>query len=161
MHKDEVIKDLKRDYKLCVTCEMFNGWVDDHGNIHDPGCLEYHNCDCNATDDLATVLFKADYRKVTDDEVVIKKSEYEALLLEQKRLKEMVDRIPCGYVQKEEAEYWKSRCKEIGDVASNETARDILQELAIYAEEDDNGQVTVDWYHLETLAERYEFYLER
>lgn len=34
-----------------------------------------------------------------DDDVVLTKEEYEALLLEQKRLKEMVDRIPCGYVK--------------------------------------------------------------
>lgn len=68
---------------------------------------------------------------IPDDDVVLTKEEYEALLLEQKRLKEIVDRIPCGYVQKEEVEYWKNRCKEIGDVASKETAREIFRELKI------------------------------
>ncbi len=36
---------------------------------------------------------------ISDDDVVLTREEYEALLLEQKRLKEMVDRIPCGYVR--------------------------------------------------------------
>lgn len=46
-------------------------------------------------------LYKAGCRIIADDEIVIKKSEYQALLLEQKRLKEIVDRIPCGYELKE------------------------------------------------------------
>lgn len=65
----------------------------------------------------------------SDDDVVLTKEEYEALLLEQKRLKEMVDRIPCGYVQKEEVDYWKNRCDEISEAASKETATKILQDL--------------------------------
>ena len=48
---------------------------------------------------IAEDICNENYRKVADDEIVIKKSEYEALLLEQKRLKEIVDRIPCGYVK--------------------------------------------------------------
>lgn len=38
-----------------------------------------------------------------DGKVVLTKEEYNALLLEQKRLKEIVDRIPCGYEQKDKA----------------------------------------------------------
>lgn len=45
----------------------------------------------------AETLYDANCRILADDEIVVKKSDYEALLLEQKRLKEIVDRIPCGY----------------------------------------------------------------
>ena len=135
MNKDEMIKDLKRDYKLCVTCEMFNGWVDESGNIHDAGCLEYLNCDCNATNELANILFNANCRILADDEFVLNQIEIDELRKDQAEVK-----------------FLKNKIKQ-------ETAREILQELADYTYEDINGQVTVDWDYLETLAEKYGFYL--
>ena len=48
--------------------------------------------------------------------VVLTQEEYNALMLEQKRLKEIVDRIPCGY--------------ELKDKTRKETAREILEEFA-------------------------------
>lgn len=62
-----------------------------------------------------------------------------------------------GYrkVSIDEANYWKSRCKEIGDIASKETAREILQPLYDACKEDDYGQVVVDFAILEDLAKRY------
>ena len=98
--------------------------------------------------DLATYLYDAGCRIVGEDEIVIKKSEHKALLLEQKRLKEMVDRIPCGYVKIAEDEIVVKKSK-IGmlektidylemekaqlnkqlEQAEQEVSREILQEL--------------------------------
>lgn len=58
----------------------------------------------------AEALYNAGYRKVNDDE-------WEK------------------FYSLEEADYWKSRVEEIGDVASKETAREILQEVRKVCEE--------------------------
>jgi hypothetical protein len=109
MNKYEMIKDMCPDYgTMCDKC-----------NLNGSCPVEY----------IAESLINKNYHKIPEGSVVLTKEEYEALLLEQKRLKEMVDRIPCGYVQKEEVDYWKNRCKEIGDVASKETAREIIDIL--------------------------------
>ena len=65
--------------------------------------------------DLATYLYDRGCRQVADDEIVVKKSEYEALLLEQKRLKAIAGRIPCGY--------------ELKEITREETAREILAKV--------------------------------
>lgn len=51
---------------------------------------------------LAQTLFIQNYRKVPENAVVLTEEEYNALMREQKRLKEIVDRIPCGYAPKDE-----------------------------------------------------------
>ena len=64
---------------------------------------------------VAECYYNAGYRKIPENAVVLTKGEYEALVLEQKRLKEMVDRIPCGYELKEKT--------------SKETAEKIFEDL--------------------------------
>lgn len=158
---------INRERQGCVT-----GYCND--------CKYFGRHYCSSTK-KAEALYDEGCRIVGEDEIVIKKSEHKALLLEQKRLKEMVDRIPCGYVKiaddemvikkseyeslkKDKNDYkqrfessdkrfeqlvrtsvealekaqkhWENKCKEIGDVASKETAREILQELYMYFTED-------------------------
>ena len=48
---------------------------------------------------------------IPQDAVVLSREKYDTLLLEQKRLKEIVDRIPCGYELKEQTR--KQTAKEI------------------------------------------------
>ena len=50
---------------------------------------------------FAERLYNANYRRVPENAVVLTEEEYNALMLEQKRLKEIVDRIPCGYELKD------------------------------------------------------------
>lgn len=54
-------------------------------------------------DDVDEIFFsclRKDIKRIANEMgVVVSKEEYEALLLEQKRLKEMVDKTPCGYVK--------------------------------------------------------------
>ena len=69
-------------------------------------CLDYTRAVCQ---------YEQGCRIISEGSVVLSKEEYNALLLEQKRLKEMVDRIPCGYSLTEQSR--------------KETAREILKEL--------------------------------
>lgn len=97
-----------------------------------PFSLHTRNC-------LAKDLVNAGYRKVADDEIVVNKSGYVVIpkqdwedrayihAMENHLCQKCRDMIGEKFVTKEEVEYWKSRCKEIGDVASKETAREILQ----------------------------------
>lgn len=107
MNKDEM-----------MTIEEMEKIINEHDNYSASKCdmlVANANKD-EMIKEIANVLdslYNAGYRKVADDEIVIKKSEYEALLLEQKRLKEMVDRIPCGY--------------ELKEVTRQETAREIAK----------------------------------
>ena len=76
--------------------------------------------------------------KIADDEAVIKKSEYVIIpkqdwedrayihAMDNHLCQKCRDMIGEKFVTKEENEYWKSRCKEIGDVASKETVKEIL-----------------------------------
>ena len=55
---------------------------------------------------------------ISEGAVVLTREYYEALLLEQKRLREMVDRIPCGYELKEKIR--KETAEKIADWLDNE-----------------------------------------
>lgn len=98
-------------------------------------------CDCVQTDgngvdhiadEVAEALYKANYRQVPPNAVVLTREEYNALMLEQKRLKEIVDRIPCGY--------------ELTDKTRKETAKEILQEVR---------KVCGDYQWFKNLCEKY------
>lgn len=52
---------------------------------------------------------------IPENAVVLTEEEYNTLMLEQKRLKKIVDRIPCGY--------------ELKDKTRKQTAKEILQEV--------------------------------
>lgn len=60
-------------------------------------------------------LYNAGYRRVGENAVVLTQEEYNALMLEQQRLKKIVDRIPCGY--------------ELKDKTRKETAKEIINEI--------------------------------
>lgn len=125
---------INRERQGCVT-----GYCND--------CKYFGRHYCSSTK-KAEALYDEGCRIVGEDEIVIKKSEHKALLLEQKRLKEMVDRIPCGYVKIAEDEIVAKKSK-IGmlektidylemekaqlnkqlEQAEQEMSREILQEL--------------------------------
>lgn len=81
----DVIQEGCTSEQRCMDCDCYEMTLSLKGK-----CKEHY---------VAKRLFDKGCRIIADDEVIIKKSEYEALLLEQKRLKEIVDRIPCGYVK--------------------------------------------------------------
>lgn len=100
----------------------------------------YFTCKCyNCNECRARAIINAGYMQVANDEIVVKKSEYVVIpkqdwedrayihAMENHLCQKCRDMIGEKFVAKEEVEYWKSRCKEIGDVASKETAREILQ----------------------------------
>lgn len=97
-------------------------------------CLEDGNpCDgakriCVTTRNTATTLYNAGYRKVNDEE--LKK-----------------------FYSLEEADYWKSRVEEIGDVARKETAREILQELRNKKFRTMEWDIVVPWDDIEEVIE--------
>lgn len=82
MDKEKQIKKLTKELDYCETHECVGG-----------SCSE-----CRAI-----WLVEQGYRKIPEGSVVLSREEYNALLLEQKRLREIVDRIPCGYELKEQA----------------------------------------------------------
>lgn len=134
MNKDEKNKDLEN-----IVNGALAEWV----------LRKMYNTDQSVL--VAKRVIEAGYRKVGEDEIVIEKREYEALLLEQKRLKEIVDRIPCGYkligneevviskhlyeqLKKHNADRKRLRlrwhqAKQELEQAKQETAREILQEI--------------------------------
>lgn len=130
MDNDEtkMIKDMADTMdKLC--CERFA--------LGEGRCGSEMTCgQCQAKD-----LYEAGWRKIADDEMVINKNEYVVIpnqdwedrvyihAMENHLCQKCRDMIGEKFVAKEEADYWKNRCKEIGDVASKETAREILLEL--------------------------------
>ena len=87
---------------------------------------------------IAEALYNANYRKVGDDEIVIKKSEYETLKKDKNDYKQRFESSDKRFEQllrtsvetvEKKHQYWENKCKEIGDVASKETAREILQRI--------------------------------
>ena len=80
-----------------------------------------NDCEC-ANEFIAKKLVEQGYRKIPKGVVVLTQEEYNALMLEQQRLKEIVDRIPCGY--------------ELKDKTRKETAKEILDKI----DYESNGQ---------------------
>lgn len=100
--KQKQIEEMAR--VMCSNSKAFSCKACNWGAI--PNCKEH---------ETATKLYNAGCRKIPEGSVVLSKEEYNALLLEQKRLREMVDRIPCGYELKE-----KTR---------KETAREVFERV--------------------------------
>lgn len=126
MDKDEMIK--KPNCNYCShqeCCHMLEVYDDCKEEVEEYGCDQYQ-------------------AKIADDEIIIKKSEYVVIpkqdwedrayihAMENHLYQKCRDMIGEKFVAKEEVEYWKSRCKEIGDVASKETSREILQAINKY-----------------------------
>lgn len=138
MNEDEMIIDIANVLDRC--CNEF----DDNGaHIRNlcGGCEFWNDdnsCCCSYNRKEATALYNAGYRKVADDEIVVKKREYEQLKKHNRDRKRLRLR-------------WQQ--------AKQET-KDILQELYDYCKEDVYGQVTVDFNCLETLARKYDIELE-
>lgn len=91
------------------------------------GCGTCYSKEYCGTYKIAEALYNAGYRKVPENVVVLMEEEYNALMLEQKRLKEIVDRIPCGYELKDEIR--KETAKEILDKVSRHYGGAWLVEL--------------------------------
>ena len=45
----------------------------------------------------STIIYNAGYRKIPEGAVVFTREEYDALIAEQKRMRNAFERIPCGY----------------------------------------------------------------
>ena len=79
------------------------------------GSVRFTCSDCMRANDI----YNAGYRKIPEGAVVLTRERYEALLQEQKRLKEIVDRIPCGYELKEKTR--KETAEKLLDKVDNES----------------------------------------
>ena len=127
MNKDEMIKDIRAI--IDDRCEAELGQV--HAESKGGKVTK-----TVSTSLIAKDIYNANCRIIADDEIVIKKSEYEKLTKTYAAINSEAyycglsvggDMIGERFFAKEEVEYWKSRCIEIGDVASKETAKEILQ----------------------------------
>lgn len=132
MNKNEMIEELEKEQPIAMIIQRYL----DNNNIKvSHPLLPMH---------IEEMLTRKNYLKIADDEIVLKKSEYEelesykckayAMAQEQEQYcsEGYLDGYERGLKQaNEEAEYWKSRCQEIGDVASRETAREILKVLVV------------------------------
>lgn len=94
--------------------------------------------DCEKIKGVVDKLYDAGYRKVADDEIIVKKRQYEQL----KKYNRDRKRLRLRWQQ-----------------AKQET-REILQEMYDYCKEDVFGQVIVDFNCLETIARKYGIELE-
>ena len=88
---------------------------------------------------IAEELLKHYQPKVPVNSVALSMEEYNALLLEQTRLKEIVDRIPCGYALKEDTR--------------KETAGKIFQRLFEEHSAFSNNDIIVIWQVKEVLRD--------
>lgn len=147
MNKDEkkMIEEMADTMdKLC--CERFA--------LSEGRCYaEMTTCgQCQAKD-----LYNANYRKVADDEIVVTKRQYEQLKkhnTDRKRLRNK------WQTAEREAEYWKNRCVEIGDVASRETAREIFQKMKDGIENSEFGYLLINRNNIIELAKNLGIELE-
>lgn len=124
-----------------------------------------YNCDrstcfggCEKCDNykLANNLYEQGYRKLPENAVVLTKEEYDEIKQYQSyipELKKAFDKVrnATAEMYKDECEYWKSRCEEIGNVASKETAREILRRFVEFSENPCNSREDI----LEELARQF------
>jgi hypothetical protein len=122
------IEELARLIKLPIE-----SWLEDTGAI--PYATTYYAELMSRINDSAEVVFNENYRKITENEVVISKAEYNDLKGLEKRFDD--------YLIKEIIE------------ARKETAREILKPLYDDCKDDSYGQVVVDFAILENLARKY------
>lgn len=129
MDKDEMIKDIRAI--IDDRCEAELGQV--HAESKGGKVTK-----TVSTSLIAKDIYNANCRIIADDEIVIKKSEYEALKKDKNDYKQRLESSDKRYEQlvrtsvetlEKKHQYWETKCKEIGDVAGKETAREILQEL--------------------------------
>lgn len=124
-------------------------------------------CDCDECG--AKAIINAGYRKVGKDEIVIKKSEYETLKKDKNDYKQRFESSDKRFEQllrtsvetvEKKHQYWENKCKEIGDVASKETAREILQELYDEAMRNTKEVVELTVFEIKQLAKEKGIELE-
>ena len=85
MKDKEMIEEMAKDFKSYLP----SAWYND-------------KCVNGEVYSMVKHAYEDNYRKLPKDSVMLSREEYNALLLEQKRLKEMVDRISCGYALEKE-----------------------------------------------------------
>lgn len=154
MDENKLIEEMTKNYKLCNPCEMFDGYVDDDGNLDiGIGCSIGNDCTkCGISTDLAKVLIKENYRKIPKDSMVITKEEYDAL-----KMIEKYHITSCGknsvVLTEREYEIAMTHQYDVGfgfgcKQARKDTAIDILQAIST-ASDDDRYNIWSD------LCERY------
>ncbi|MBE5764019.1 MAG: hypothetical protein E7339_00255 [Clostridiales bacterium] len=107
-HYEAIIEEMCKDFKCCVSCEMFNGFIDDNGELKDCSCAEHSDrycTQCYISTRQAKTLYNAGYRKIPEGSVVLSKEEYNDL----KGLEKHFD----DYLIKEIKETRKETTKEI------------------------------------------------
>lgn len=74
MNEKEMIEEMCKNFKCCVSCEMFNGYMDDNGELKNCSCAEHsdsHCTQCYISTSQAKVLYNADYRKIPEGSVML------------------------------------------------------------------------------------------
>lgn len=66
--KEKMIEEMCKNFKCCVNCEMFGGYVDDNDELKNCSCAEPtdHCTQCYISTRQAKVLYNAGYRKITE-----------------------------------------------------------------------------------------------
>lgn len=138
-----------------------NKMIDDVTTIFSERCCEVSHDVCSAYDDYcrtcyALALYDANYRKIADDEIVLKKNEHDKLLLAQYAARKTIDEIFSLSLEKiEEAK--KETAREIFAKAFA-TLSKCAAEDGFFATESDsdvsiNGNVV--WFELKKLANEF------
>lgn len=74
MNKKEMIEEMCKNFKCCVACEMFNGVINDNGELKDCSCAEHSDrycTQCYISTSQAKTLYNAGYRKIPEGSVVL------------------------------------------------------------------------------------------
>ena len=91
MTDEKQIEEMAKDFKCCVSCEMFGGYVNDNNEIVDGHCIEHtidHCKKCYISTTQAKVLHNANYRKIPEGSVVLTKEEFEFMCVDTKKVRE-------------------------------------------------------------------------
>ena len=113
MNKKEIIEEMCKDFKCCVSCEMFNGFINDNGELKDCSCAEHSDrycTQCYISTRQAKTLYNAGYRKIPEGSVVLTIEEVDEFRKDSAEVKFLKNKI----------------IKQ----ARKETAKEILKEVA-------------------------------
>ena len=130
MNKKEIIEDMCKNFKCCVACEMFNGFINDNDELENCSCAEHSDrycTQCYISTNQAKTLYNAGYRKIPEGSVVLSKEEND---INNKFIKYLQRRID------ELNEYSCNVYKQARKETAIKIAFDIESRLAYYKDED-------------------------
>lgn len=109
--KEKIIEEMCKNFKCCVNCEMFGGYVDDNDELKNCSCAEPtdHCTQCYISTRQAKVLYNAGYRKIPEGAVVLSKEEYARLSIFQFNTAQQI----MNETRKETAKEFAEKLKEI------------------------------------------------